>query len=415
VTPSHCTLSERKALCTRLTLLDAIGPHRTRLALANGAALAQLEGTVTNVTNYEVSAPHNETHLDTFVQAVYNDVKNVLRPYAPSQELLGVLDECITRSQHLSCITCRPERICNGSPPEEDDIAVATTGTCIAQLKELFTAANRAASTYYTTYLPPDVTVIPHITFATINSTTIPHDIPAPYFVSGATTFADHGTHRHSMVQLVLCVQHFDAGTYRAVLGVLFHELICHVFEQLQRNAPRQPYPPDDPFGEGWMDHVALWILEQIAAGEGPAAASTKPPSPRVMDVAREFHAKRHDDEDPNKSKYASLYALGIEAAEKVLRLFTLLPESRDEPLQAVIRLSVALNVHTLTHAQRQALITTLHHYTCGHGEAPLPRHTELVLPFRNYLKTNNLDELLHEIFARAPSELPVGHGGGYH
>jgi hypothetical protein len=135
--------------------------------------------------------------------------------------------------EQISCSTCSPQHICNGTV--RDHQAVFEGGKCIERIRKLFDAVATA---------------------------TCPFRCCEWFTVSN-----DQGSASDTWIHLAI-PSLLDRDSFSAIPYVLFHECVCHGFQNLGPGfKPRRAPSPADSFSEGWMDVVCLEILEDIVAG----------------------------------------------------------------------------------------------------------------------------------------------------
>jgi len=89
------------------------------------------------------------------------------------------------------------------------------------------------------------------------------HSVGCEWF----TVFNDQGSTSDTWIHLAI-PSLLDRDSFSAIPYVLFHECVCHGFQNLGPGfKPRRAPSPADSFSEGWMDVVCLEILEAIVAG----------------------------------------------------------------------------------------------------------------------------------------------------
>lgn len=355
----HLSLLERKAIAPRLMLIESYLPVELRLhAGGAGADLVRLETRLRLDTNRESVASASGDHqaLDAFAAALADRVRReALDRLSGRREPLfhSVLDSFAAVARGVSCATCAGGEVCRGLP--RDDDLVERGGRCLAPLKELFDVAAQAAIRYYARFAPG--TPSPVFRFHTRSTAGRPHDIDGMDAISiggRARRRRDRGD-VHCDVTLDVLVDGFDRGSYLAVLYVLLHECLIHGFEGLT-----DPALPSDYFAEGWMDSVAVQVLQEMVDGVAPVedlrGRLRAPPEHvrvgRGLSQARAAYATGR--------KYAVYAAIGHAAANRMRDLLHRLTGDADAARTAFLRLSLGLNAMGASVEERRAFCLAL-------------------------------------------------------
>jgi len=410
--PSHLPLAQRKVLAPRILYFDSVHDLKNSLAPADRKEIEFLEDHLFRLSKLATELPSpDKDPLDGFVREINRNlgeqastvlISNGNRPHV--ENALAAFGRAMT---NLDCAACSPLKpvICDGQ--WHDDKIVDAGGQCVAPIKAAFQVALSLARRYYSTYSTYFGNAIPpSIEFSTSFRSSTPHDCPVPYHVGGATEFQDVAARRLSVVKLTLVPEQFDFGTYTAVLYVLVHECLCHAFEGILAFpdfVERVAAEPDDGFAEGWMDWVAHEVLQEALRGKGPAAdiVSKLPHLDEIADAATKFHLSRVDDQHPQPSKHAIERAFGRDAAQRVFYLLERLPESREQPWEMFLRLSFDLNMLPHFHEIREQFVSLLELLLAKRGAIEtLSKANSLTVSFRNYLKNNNILQLVNDFLA---------------
>lgn len=402
---SHIPLQFRKALRGRLAFYTASDGARLLFSRAGiDKVFDQIEKDVVSFTNLATNAIHgsqNDQRLDHFLSNLSRQIERGAlahegQSYWDSVDRLVRAFDAETRT--TACDRCSPTRVCDGSELDHDTVTVA--GDCISPLKAAFDIAAEAARRYFLQYssLIGEAT-LPKIVFSTAHTIAKPHDCPNNYFVSGSTSYLDHPGAATSRVTLFVCVNRFDQASLEAIPYVLFHECVCHAFQESVHDGDgRKNSEPGDVFAEGWMDWVAVEILRETALGKGPAAelgGELKTPD-SVVTAGSLFHSSRCAYGQPDSSEHASVYAFGKSCAQKVLRLFQRLLGSQEEAWTRFLGISFDLNLLSLRPAERDAFLTRIYTSLPAPGQIDRPNQFAEVPPlFRRYLEDRDVRALV--------------------
>jgi len=293
---------------------------------------------------------HNDEPLDVFVKSAIQVVSGQCRldPSTADHATLvnNILQVIESQAASISCTSCSclAPVVCCGE--EADDEIVDRGGVCILPIATMFKTALSSTIQCYQKFSSLFASSnVPTVTFSTSYEQKKPHDIPVPYYVGG-TTHYDDSTNASSRVCLSVCAGEFRWETYLAIMYVLFHECICHVF---QGTVPwlgqiRPTTNQNDAFAEGWMDRVASWLLSIEASRPAPGFEF---PSLQ-QNIGSKFHLARIDYDTTRPSIFAIARVVGDRAADKLLFLLERLPESKSDPMTFFLRLSLDLNLSSM-------------------------------------------------------------------
>jgi hypothetical protein len=186
------------------------------------------------------------------------------------------------------------------------------------------------------------------------NQSRTPHPYPTDQQVGGLTILSPRSL--RAKVHLILVPSSFDWRTRLATSYVLLHELISHVFVGPWTAPVRADSKADARFAEGWMDTVAFQVHDEVmSGGHGLGAFGDRfgHQSARKA-AARSLHDARYAAGSDGQAYGAR--DLGRDTANRVLDVFTRLPETSSDPLEALWRLSAALNTGPLPQIDRHRL-----------------------------------------------------------
>lgn len=190
-----------------------------------------------------------------------------------------------------------------------------------------------------------------------------------------------------------LFVGGFDWDTYCAVPYVLFHECICHAYQNLYPgNRERGPIG-EDGFLDGWMDWIAFKVLEQEYSENSPQSS-----------IGAQFHAARIR-LDPQKPW--AHRALGVRTAKKLLYSLSVLPGSYENAWQKFMEISCDLDVLVLSTYERILLIRAFEKYlppegfNTNDGMGYTPHQAGPLQDFLNdYLESKDIQTLVKNILS---------------
>lgn len=420
----HIPLSQRKALCGRLTYYDVFRNYELELYDDNAAAEAerfrrrffeQLD--LESQTDSEQRKKEDDLgeprqplkHLDVSLQTALDRFKQSLptllldKNAVLTQRLLPVLE---SRIAQISCEKCTPfDRVCEGVSDAEDDEIVSARGLCIEQLRRMFELAHEVTLSYYATYAtlfrrdaPPEVV------FSTLQykSEVGSHNSSVNRYGGGLTVFFT--TVARAQVQLHLNVGKFDLDTYKSVPYLLFHECLAHAFHGIypdpKKRTKTEPY---DRFTEGWMDWVAYKILEEVVKGTGREGLRWQDEItlPDVFEVSTTLHAARSN--PANRVEGTSQVRLGVRAAQLTCEFFATLSAKRvleelDDWWGRFLQLSFDLNVlGEMDARKRNAFVGMMRHLEFTHEEDKLRYALDSLLI--DYLRTGDIHTLVEEVY----------------
>ena len=400
IVPEHIPLAHRKALCARLIFIEA--SEADRLAVAHSGAKSQLERVrdgLFSITKEAISQSPDSTRLDEFLRELSNSLRSVAPPSWAKREGQDVIDGILSQIEqglaNVSCQTCSPSHVCNGS--EKDNVAVDGAGQCISQLRSLFewanTAAKEAYSNHSTTFESAD---LPDVTFATSHYHDAPPGVPNDCFVDGATRYILQRTRRISRVELRLTTKDFDRKAYLACLYILFHECMCHVYRFTRPGV--EVSEPDSYFSEGWMDWIAYEELVGLLRSRGVAPGSVGFARAR-LDVAGELHRFRLNPDGDNDSRCATARATGKDAADRLLFQFERVLDSQVDAWKWLRRLSFDLNLSPYSEKELNDFALAIFFNLPSRDQPPKPFQVHAV-PFMisKYMKKIDLHELVSDV-----------------
>ncbi|HWS87527.1 MAG TPA: hypothetical protein VN282_11220 [Pyrinomonadaceae bacterium] len=420
----HIPLSQRKALCGRLSYYDAFQSHELELYADSAAAevesfcqqfFAQLDLESRKDAQQRVKESDSSetrqplTHLDVSLRSVLDRFKQILpavllEPQSVvTQRLLPAIENTVAG---ISCQGCTPfGRVCEGVSDAEDDEIVSAAGLCVRQLRQMFDLALEVAHSYYVTHgsLFPRENP-PEVVFSTLQfeSEVDSHNAAANRYGGGLTIYFPIVA--RAQVQLHLYIQKFDLETYKSVLYLLFHECIAHAFHGIhpdpKKRVKTEPY---ERYAEGWMDWVAYKILEEVVKGTGPEGQrwQDRITLPDVFAVSTTLHRARSN--PTNRGDGVRQIRLGARAAELTCEFFHELLEEKslenfDDPWGNFLQLSFDLNaLGEIDAKKRNAFVGMMRHLEFS------PKEDEIRYPLDSllidYLRTRDIHTLIEEVY----------------
>jgi len=419
---THLPLNARKVVASRLLALTSLRRQQPQFEREDAVqTLAGIEDLYLRQTATGLRS-QNSVPLDRYVLDTFRIVSQQVQVDTTTQDHAALVDSVLqtidAQASSLSCSSCSylAPTVCNGE--YSDDQIVERSGICILPITNMFrTALSSTVGCYQNFSSIFGSATCPSVDFSTAAVQKRPHDIPVPYYVGGVTNYHDSAG-PNSQVCLCLCIDEFEWETYLAMMYVLFHECVCHVFQGTVpwRGQTRQSTNANDAFAEGWMDWIAQWLL--IGEADRHAAGIEFPALQR--DTGRRFYLARIDSGARRPSKYAVARIIGTRAAEKLLSLLGALPESKSDHLSHFLRLSLDLNLSSVDPKGREAFAWKVDQYlperlpsqatdaqvasSIAWDENPsaVARFADLV---RNYLQTNDFAAFVHEVALLPPPE----------
>jgi hypothetical protein len=414
--PRHISLRHRNVLSGRLLGMPELRRKASALpASPFKEALAALRSELKIWTRAALNTS-NFVPLDSFLQSIPIQLRSVATGWAlRDASIQSVLDKTVSDVQRqmgsVCCAQCAGpgSPICQGENVDADSVIVEKGGQCILPLKETFHVAAEIARAYYRRFAKKQFQNVPaKILFHTKEEGGKPHQFDlslVPFQVSGVTEFEVTATKWVTIVSLVLWVEEFDWDTYLACPYVFLHELICHAFKRPFPQSARESKQPDI-FAEGWMDWVALLILEKeypnlASWWQSVAKAqknSTKKPAFPLRDrgqvkVARMYHEGRLNCDHENAPPVCVDWQRGKEAAEKLRDLMQVLV---DDYVEAFFEFSLRFNLLPLPWEDVEKFIRILIDNLPYAGEEPQDRakFQRIFESVRKYLKKRNLSAI---------------------
>ena len=371
-------------ICARLLFFQAAYPDRLKLLLAGAESeFDQVRDNLFRLTEQSLSSSPNSIPLDDFLQILLGDLHQQMGPQLGGQygSLFQPVYNDIQKSVNgISCARCSPltPRICDGGT--KDDQIVQGGGACIAPIRSMFDSAAKSATDNYSKWCSLFRSgAARQLKFSTSFMNGKPHDIPGDYFVGAVTTYHTQPS-ATAEVELRLWPKKFDFNTYAAIHYVLFHECICHAY---QDTLPLRSIVLKDGFIEGWMDWIAFECFRR--------ELSPKPSFAAFVDTGTAFHLLRGDYNHRDRSDQASVCAFGWSIAQRFEKLLQRLPESASDPWSCLLMLSFDLNV---TGGLSDTELAVLDGLLLKDG-GDQPDVETLVDPLRKYLVSNKIDDFL--------------------
>ena len=396
----HMLLPSRKALAARLVHIEASLPLEGQFNNDNAlGTYRELDFKLGRILEEE-SKKQRKNRLNNnneILDASLNHFLGRLRKHARADledhpRLYKILRRAMSaEAKKMACVPCstRAPQVCDGG--KYDDELVSLGGACVAPLKEMFELARDIAVHYYKTY-GTLMSGNPEVVFVTRYENDKPHDFPVDFYVGGLTDYADSPLLTRARVALLIQSEHFDTATYLSSLYALFHECFVHAFQGITPKIPkRTAAKPEERFTEGWMDWVAIKVLEKVLDGEASVPFSNLRFIPEKRAHAQDFHRARIKTTGAQISQYAGQLSNGAKTAEKVLRVFENYPKPGFDPWRSFLQLSFDLNMMSdFTADQRDNLVGALQYL-----EENRQRHTILCRKITKYLVDNNLREFI--------------------
>jgi hypothetical protein len=297
--------------------------------------------------------------LTEFIKAA----KDVLKQYPNNKELLKAISDKVTS---FKCGEKPAISACDGGYDDDDNIKEC--GSCIRPLFVMFdfvaemTRANyfKFSSLYRKKEHSKDMVL------STFHDDKKPHQFYVNYNVSGFTEFHSGREGKDiSEIKLILCLKKFTPNSYLSILYVLFHECVCHAFENIIRFGERRlSFDTDHPFSEGWMDWVAFLMMKKMLGQHGSYKISKN-----HIEIAEKFHKSRVDYEyqpykDSGQQYRNILYrAQGKQAAELMYDFIKRCMTDENKCWEKFLNISFELNITQSTHIELEKFVEKLIYY----------------------------------------------------
>ena len=337
--------------------------------------------------------------LDAFLQDFVTNVHEAMRinPNIEDPASIAAPLAALQREvERIRCINCSylaryNGTVCNGGRFDAD--IVNAGGECQAIARDSFRAALAVTRAYYKAYSPIGLGptrasyVVRHRDDLELGSGSI--------FITAHVEPGDP-----KCVTLTVNLQKLTWTSLRAVSYLLLHECLIHLHERERAAVSVRP-DANDPFAEGWMDWIALSVLEEALRGEGPAAQlseellmlSSEP------QAARDAHSHRLDASRSRDDAFRIKLRRGAEVAEHTLRLLKRLPASAESAWETLLQLSLDLNREDIAPLDRHAWIDKLYLELSPAANLRRPAlHERLIPAFLEYRKSHNINELFEAV-----------------
>jgi len=194
----------------------------------------------------------------------------------------------------------------------------------------------------------------------------------------------------------------FDIPAYLSSLYALFHECLAHAFHAITpKLSKRAGVLPEDRFVEGWMDWVAMKVLEEVLDGTGLVnLPSSLRFLPQRRDHAQDLHRARTKTTGTEISELACQLSTGRSAAMKVFEILKNRGAECPDPWSSFLQLSFDLNMMSdFTEDQRESFVTTLDFLEENdHQVQPNPRHYMLAGIITKYLRNKDIRQFIDSV-----------------
>jgi hypothetical protein len=346
---AHAVLAQRKAIALKRLALEVLEVEPRAAPLANTVLHA--------VDEWVALAAGSHDDLDVFLGAAVEEIERRLGQasgQALATQVTGLLRQA---QQRIRCQVCADavglQRCRVGS---DNELLVEQRGDCLTNLKELFSYAHDLAVACYAKALAGrDRGVV------ALSTEWLAHDHEAEQFpIAGKTSFGLLGEQPVARVRLQLCVATLHAHAHFADLYVLVHECVAHAFQRFQAPPEERTVSAEDPFTEGWMDHVAVLALTR-AAQESPVGQPDL--LQRRLMAAERYRELRMDASQRTTARgqaCAQAVYLGTRAAQDAFDLVRANTEDWNEASQAFLDLSCGWSARGLSADEVDALVTVV-------------------------------------------------------
>lgn len=408
--PEHLLLQTRKLVSARLAYFDAVEPLVARLTTDPRFA-AEIRGHALNMAGALARVSPNTEPLDECLTQWVSQVEQGVRgwPGAAIHEafVTRAVQSLRARVATVNCLQCAAGlyALCNGGAG--DDQVVASGGQCLALLRDRFQIAMALTRWYYDRFsMLPAGRSWPTMRLGTNETLRVPHDVPVPYAVGGATVYGEVGGHPVSEIQVSIVPEKVDAATARAIWYIMLHECVVHAYQRLTPDGHDRGTDPFDAFAEGWMD----WVAMELAGRDLGLAGATAPPewmrtpvrslpSLEEISVATNFHDARGDYLDKRPASTSLFVALGRRAARKFLHLLTTLPGSSADAWGWFLRVSLGVNVRPWPTDARTRFALRVDELLAESHELPSPDQMHVLAQLTSkYLLHQDLERLFGEV-----------------
>lgn len=353
--PEQLPLAQLKQLAGRLLVVEL-------LAAGSPESATSMRRLLEEVSTFGRRESERNEHLHEHIRKLVARMQDVGQALPqPARFILPVVTTADARSKVIDCVSCAGEhrRPCSREPAREQESFenIHERGHCIRPLKDQFALVLETMRWLVTSHLGASVDRTLHL--STGFSTTKPHHFSVPFAVGGSHN-RSAGT-----VKLTFWLDGFDLDTYHAITYVLFHELFCHAWDGTSSAAvasTRRPLTEGEEFADGWMDSVAVRVLEAWLEGRlGPGAPLPPDAAARRRRLAQSFHAARLQPEDDQylgqDPRPATIERqAGVEAAEELLRRLAMrFPTDCEQALNRMVGWSLYLCATAHPHRARLA------------------------------------------------------------
>lgn len=407
---SHLPLSKRKVLCSYMTVFESI--YGIELALAkyekrDENKFLNLHQDLRAIVNRAKNCIDDDGKpLQKVVQHIINNFiedSKVLLEKFPG-ELKTWIDDLYEKVQQLSCR--QSSQICDGG--YFDDEIISNCGHCLRQLLKIFEFTKRVTIEQYTQHSSLlKIGPLRKLVLSTDHMNMKPHQFAVGFNINGRTSLDRRDPDEISVIQLIFWPENFTPYCYTALPYVLFHECICHAFQNiLTSDGKRIGSSNFHMFAEGWMDWVAFSIMRKMAkhrsCTRGEIAISHL-----HVEVAKRFHESRVDYTQyrlDNELRRESIYrAYGKNAAEWTCKFIEQSMKDKDEAWKKFLQLSYELNITSLGANELERFVTIIRDALEEpvHGVRP-PSHfiktAKVKQKLLNYIQDNDVKALFYSV-----------------
>lgn len=333
---SQLPLHVRKALLGQMIVVEVLERNRGWLC-ANGhdGLWEHFASQAEYLSRLAVEIPEPNQDLHAYLSALVEKV--FAAPATTTKSLCAQI-----RAEALAAISL---------PPEDGGYPLEIEGALAIEVARLFHETSAIAV--------PEPLLSGAEIVAGWRSEGLPHAYPTDHGLGGMTVCSSRTT--QTRIELILAVGGLDWRSRMATFYVLLHELISHAFVG-PWSSPRAQEKGDLWFAEGWMDTIAFQVHNEIFESSPRFDASIANRLGHHDDrlaSARALYEARYVKADGDGRAFAGR-KLGRDAANRVLDAFGRLPETEDDPLGSLWRLSAALNTSSLPQIARREIVQKL-------------------------------------------------------
>jgi hypothetical protein len=240
-----------------------------------------------------------------------------------------------------------------------DDQNLRNVGNCIAPLKEMFDFATDISSEIYA-QLAHNNSCPSEMIFSTTHMHKRNSELDLAISASTHEISIDQNGKFQRKVKISFYLNEFWLGDYLACLYAVFHEVFVHGWCGIDIGSETSTQSED--FHDGWMDMIAVHILDQVLTGLQPSSSLPiiSAHSELFNNRTKEINSFRMDIYRRSRLQNIWNWTSGATAANTFRQIFAKAIGSNKEANQLFLSFSLGLNSSCASDALRHKLITNI-------------------------------------------------------